>query len=385
MHYFDHCATTPPFAEVIEAVAEVMKVYYGNPSSLHRLGVEADRLLSQARDVIARCLRVHPENLVFTSGGTESNNLALKGVAERYRDRGKHIITTQIEHPSVYNCAQFLEANGYHVTYLPVDATGAVKLDDVKSAITDETILVSVMHVNNETGRIQPIEQIGKWLKQYPRILFHVDAVQSIGKVPIDPEAWGIDLMSVSAHKIRGPKGIGFLYKRKGIQLTPLFEGGGQEQGIRSGTENVPLIVGMAKAIRLTMEHQPNQAAYLSKLRNKIVYRIQTWPELVLNSSRHAEEMAPHVINFSFPGMKSEVVVHALEKRGIFVSSKSACSSGDERPSRVLLAMGCDSNRAKSGIRISLSAQHKEEDIDDLLNALQAVVEDLKPIARSVR
>jgi cysteine desulfurase len=385
MLYFDHCATTPPHAEVIDAIYKVSKDYYGNPSSIHRLGLEAEKLVHKARDVISSSLRVKPGTIIFTSGGTESNNLAIKGVALQYRQRGNHLITTLIEHASVYESFKQLEAMGFRVTYLPVDERGAVSVEDVQKAIGPDTILVSVMHVNNETGSIQPIQEIGQLLRQRPRIVFHVDAVQSIGKLPMDPSAYGIDLMSVSAHKIRGPKGTGILYKKDGIQLQPLFSGGGQEFGLRSGTENVPLIVAMAKAVRMAVESRKNNTAYLYKLRERLIRCIGLMPQLILNGSSNEQMMAPHIVNFSYPGMKSEVVVHALEKHDIFVSTKSACSSGAERPSRVLAAMGVGEKRAQSGVRISLSADHSKEDVDFLCEKLQSCVEELKRTVRSER
>ncbi|WP_371752781.1 cysteine desulfurase family protein [Ferviditalea candida] len=382
MLYFDHSATTPPYDEVVEAFAEVMKKHYGNPSSLHHLGMEAERLVNRAREVIALSLGVKPAEIVFTSGGTESNNLAVKGIVNKYAHRGNHLITTMIEHPSVLRCFQELEKEGAQVTYLPVDRTGSVRLEDLQKSLTDETLLVSIMHVNNEMGRIQPIAEIGNWLKQYPRIVFHVDAVQSVGKIPINPGAWRIDMLTVSAHKIRGPKGIGFLYKREGLLLNPLLSGGGQENGLRSGTENVPAIVAMAKAVRMTMEQQSEHMRYMYGLRNKLTTILHSIPELVLNGSDRESDMAPQIVNVSFPGMKSEVVIHALESKGIMVSSQSACSSGEERPSRVLLAMGHPAERARSGIRISLSPMHTPKDIDLLGRAIREVVQELKQTMR---
>jgi cysteine desulfurase len=378
MLYFDHCASTPPYDEVIDTVSEVMKRYYGNPSSIHRMGLEAERLLMRSREVIASSLHIDKEQIIYTSGGTESNNLAIKGSALQYRKRGNHLITTKIEHSSVYESFQQLEKMGFRVTYLPVDHTGKVQIEDVRNAICEETILVSIMHVNNETGTIQPIKEVGQLLIKYPRILFHVDAVQSMGKIQMDPAGWGIDMMSLSAHKLRGPKGTGLLYCRSGIELTPLIVGGGQERGLRSGTENVPLIVGMSKAIRLTVEHLEKNRKHLYQLREKLVYSIGQIPEIVINGSLQTGDMAPHIVNFSFPGMKSEVAVHALEGHGIIASTRSACSSGEQRPSRILEAMGYDRERASSGIRISLSPEHTVEDIDELCNGIQLVVSELK-------
>ncbi|MFS1513503.1 cysteine desulfurase family protein [Chengkuizengella sp. SCS-71B] len=378
MYYFDHSATTPPFKEVTDTVMEVMKNYYGNPSSLHQLGIDAEQLMRKARHVISESLGVNGEQLIFTSGGTESNNMAIKGVAVQYKNRGKHLITTEIEHASVYESFKQLEKVGYHVTYLPVDHTGQVSIEDLQNALTDETILVSIMHVNNEVGRIQPIKKIASLLKKQKRIFFHVDAIQSVGKIPIYPKEWGIDLMSVSAHKLNGPKGIGVLYYREGIKFFPLLSGGGQEAGYRSGTENVPLIVGMAKAIRMSMDKQKENLEHLYLLRKKLTDFILQIPELKLNGSVISEHMAPHIVHFSFTGMKSEVIVHALEKKGIYVSTRSACASGESKASRVLKGMGVSEKNANSGIRISMSAEHSLKDIDTLCKQLKQVVHDYK-------
>ncbi|NHN30914.1 cysteine desulfurase family protein [Paenibacillus agricola] len=380
MLYLDYAATTPPYDEVVDSVAEVMKKHYGNPSSLHRMGVEAEQLVSQARAVIANGLCCQPDEIRFTSGGTESNNWAIQSVARRYRHRGNHLITTQIEHASAYVAFQELERQGYQVTYLPVDSTGMVKLEELEKALTDDTILVSIMAVNNEMGRIQPIARIGDMLKKRSNtILFHVDGVQAIGKLPkFYPAELRIDLLSCSAHKLRGPKGAGFLYIRQGLELPALLWGGGQESGQRSGTENVPALVGMAKAIRMSAEAQPSFYAQTSRLRERIVEGIREIPELQLNGAELPTEMAPHIVNFSFPGMRSEVLVHALEEHGIYVSSRSACSSSSSEPSRVLKAMGFDDARAASGIRISYSLEQTMDDAEYFCERLQRVVERLK-------
>lgn len=374
MLYLDSCATTPTRPEVIEAIADCMKSYFGNPSSIHRIGLEAERLVVKSREVVAASLGCKPGEIIFTSGGTESNNLAIKGVAAQYKGRGRHLITTEIEHASVYKCFNQLEGDGYKVTYLPVDSTGAVRVEDVEKAITDETILVSVMHVNNETGRIQPLEAIGSLLSRYPKIIFHADAVQGLGKLRIEPKRWQADLLSFSAHKFQGPKGAGFLYKREGLLLAPLFPGGGQEFGIRSGTENVPLIVGMAKAVRMAVERQAESAACMYQLRERLVSRLKEIDGVLLNGSDTAEQMAPHVVSVSVPGIKPEVVVHTLERHGIYISTRSACSSGEDKPSRVLLAMGYPHERAASGLRISFSADETTEQLDYFADTFASVL-----------
>jgi cysteine desulfurase len=375
----DHCATTPPYDEVIETVCEVMKRHFGNPSSLHRLGIDAERLVAKAREVIAEALHVRADELIFTSCGTECNNLAIKGVAMQYRNRGRHIITSAVEHPSVEESCRQLEAEGFRVTRLSVDSTGAVSVEELERAICNETILVSVMHVNNEMGRIQPVEQIGRLLRGHAKIFFHVDAVQSVGKLQLHPSAYGIDLLSCSAHKIRGPKGVGFLFVRNGIRLNPLLAGGGQEGGLRSGTENVPLIVGMAKALRITTDRQAETERHLYSLRLRLVERLKEIPGLRLNGSEQMTQMAPHIVNFSVPGMKAEVIVHALEEHGIFISTRSACASGEHQPSRVLLAMGLETPLALSGLRVSLARDHTERDIDFFHDKLKQVLQELVP------
>jgi cysteine desulfurase len=386
MLYLDYAATTPPYEEVVDAMAQVMKRMFGNPSSLHRMGVEAEQLVSQARAVIAKAVHCRPEEILFTSGGTESNNMAIQGVVSRYKHRGNHLITSAVEHASVHEVFRALEQQGYRVTYLPVDTTGAVLLDELQSALSEDTILVSIMAVNNETGRIQPIKQISDLLKRtQSRAIFHVDAVQAFCKLPLTPEEHGFDLLTCSAHKLRGPKGIGFLYCRQGLELEPIFWGGGQEKGMRSGTENVPAIVGMAKAVRMAAEAQGRFHLHTEQLRKKLVTGINEIPELVLNGSGQCADMAPHIVHFSFPGMKPEVLVHALEQYNIYVSTGSACSSGETSPSRVLKAMGLDDARASSGIRISYSLDQSLEDADFFCRKLRLAVDQLKPTMISHR
>lgn len=296
MIYFDHAATTPPYKEVTETVAEVMARHYGNPSSLHRLGEESDRLLNKAREVCAAALSVNPKEIVFTGGATESNNTAIKGAALQYTNRGKHLITTETEHPSVYECCKQLESWGWEVTYLPVDADGLVAAEQVQAALRQDTVLVSVMHVNNETGTLQPVAEIGAMLKdKAPRVLFHVDGVQGFGKLPLAVKGSRIDLYSLSAHKLRGPKGVGLLYVREGLKLSPLLAGGGQEGGMRSGTENIPYIVAFAKALRLASEGQPSRAAKLGALKDRLLQGMIALPELLINTPGAS---APHIVHF---------------------------------------------------------------------------------------
>lgn len=383
MAYLDNSATTKTDPAVISVMADVMKNVYGNPSSLHGIGVKAERLMEQARKVVASTLNASPQEIVFTSGGTEANNMVIRGVAEAYRQRGNHMITSTIEHPSVYNVFQYLKQKGWKITELPVDQFGRVSPADVESALTDETVLVSVMHVNNEVGTIQPTDEIGNLLKEYPKVLFHVDTVQSFGKIPLHPSKSHIDFLTVSGHKIHGPKGIGCLYKRKNLTLPPLLFGGGQEQGLRSGTENLPAIAGLAKAVLLAKETE------------EMLYRqYQAWKEMLLtrinnelnhvkiNGDIDVKGGAPYILNLSFPGLKSEVIVHALEKEKVYVSSKSACSSKKEEPSRVLKAMGLTDQEALGSIRISMGRMNTEKELEQCCDALIRVIPALQKVMK---
>ncbi|WP_028611251.1 cysteine desulfurase family protein [Paenibacillus harenae] len=379
MLYFDHCASTPPYDEVVQTMMEVMRSEYANPSSLHLAGTAADKLIERSRAVIASQLQTKAGSWIFTGGGTESNNLAIKGAARQYAGRGRHLITTQIEHASVYEAFAQLEQEGFRVTYLPVSESGHVTPEQVEKALTDETILVSIMHVNNEIGSVQPIGQIGSLLKRLPKVIFHVDAVQSIGKLPLQIEEWGIDLLSGSAHKLRGPKGVGYLYMRDGLSLHPLFTGGTQEFGYRAGTQNVPGIVASAKALRMSMESMEERQRRMLGLKRQLIGIIAEIPELKVNGG---EPSAAHILHFSYPGMKPEVVIHMLEQHGIMASTKSACSSKDNKPSRVLLAIGASLEQASGGIRISFGDEHQERDIAELGAALRRIVGQLKPLER---
>ncbi|NRR05409.1 cysteine desulfurase [Brevibacillus sp. RS1.1] len=376
MIYLDNSATTRPHPQVIETVRRAMESYYGNPSSLHQKGVEAENVLKQARKVAAQYLGCKESEVIFTSGGTESNNTAIKGVAFQYQNRGKHIITTQVEHPAVYDVCKQLEGLGFAVTYLPVDREGRVSVEAVQKAMRPDTILVSVMHVNNELGTIQPILEIGQWLKQFPKVLFHVDAVQGIGKVPLRIKDSGIDLLSVSAHKFYGPRGVGILYKREGLIIHPLMMGGGQEGGVRSGTENLPAIAGMAKAIRILEELGSVEMIRLQKLNQQLREGIATMEGCVVNTPE--SNTAPHIMNLSVPGVKAEVLLHALEEKGFLISTKSACSSKVNEPSRVLTAIGIERDCALSSLRISLGRENTADDIQQFLKALEECVSVLR-------
>jgi cysteine desulfurase len=371
--YFDHSASSPPYQEVIDVVAELMQSYYGNPSSLHRKGFDAEKLLKQARDVIAKCLHTDSTHILFTSGGTESNNIAIMGSARQFASRGKHLITSRIEHSSVYECFQQLEREGFDVTYMPVDQSGSVNAQDVLEAIRSDTILISVMLANNETGRIQPVAAIGRELAKHSRILFHVDAIQAAGKIPVVPHMLGVDLLSLSAHKFHGPKGVGVLYRKPNIRLAPIMFGGEQEHGVRPGTENVPLIVGMAKALRLCVDQIAPNMQHVSQLRQSLVKQLVLMNGVELTGSDIEVEMLPHIVHFLLPGIKSEVFVHAMEQERLYVSAQSACDSSKNKPSRILLAMGYNQSHAQSGIRVSLDPTHSLENINHLAHVISVV------------
>ncbi|WP_199425602.1 cysteine desulfurase family protein [Thermaerobacillus caldiproteolyticus] len=380
MIYLDNSATTKPFPEVVDSFVTVATKYFGNPSSLHELGMKAEQLLTQSREQIAKSLGVKPSEIIFTSGGTEANNFAIKGVALTYRHRGNHIITTAIEHPSITEPCRQLEELGFDVSYLSVDKTGRVNIDELVKTIRDDTILVSIMHVNNEIGSIQPIEEIGQLLTQYPKILFHVDHVQGIGKVPLQFHKAHIDLCTMSAHKFHGLRGAGILYVRDGVRLSPLLAGGGQEMQRRSGTENVAAIVAMAKALRMSLEKYRERIAYLWDVKKTWIRELQAIPDIQVNTP--LEHSAPHIINFSLNGLKSEVFVHELAKQDIFVSTTSACSSKKKAPSKTLLAMGADQKRAESAVRVSLSFENTLEEIPIVIRAMKEAIQKLQEVTR---
>ncbi|NHM30610.1 cysteine desulfurase family protein [Neobacillus terrae] len=377
MIYFDNSATTKPYKEVLESYIKVSNDFFGNPSSLHGLGGQAEKLLSQARMQIANLLNIKPGELFFTSGGTESNNMAVKGAALMYKGRGKHLITTEIEHPSVNGAMEQLKDLGFEISYLPVDSTGRVKVEELKSAIRDDTILVSVMHVNNEVGTIQPIKEIGEVLKEYPKILFHVDHVQGVGKVPLDFQECGIDLCSISAHKFHGLKGTGALFIREGLKLAPLLSGGNQENRLRSGTENVPGLVAMAKALRMEFSNRTHYVDQMLSWNAHIRKTLGKIEGVAIHTP--VSDSAPHILNFSISGIKAEVFVHSLEEKDIFVSTTSACSSKKKTPSKTLLAMGVPRPMAESAIRISLSFDNTEQ---EAILAAAAIEETARKLGR---
>ena len=359
--YLDNSATTAVRPEVAAVMQEVLCENYGNPSSLHRRGLLAERVKNEARRVLAEACGVKEKEIFFTSGGTEANNLAIKGAARRFKRRGRHLITTKIEHPSVLYTFRALEDEGFKVTYFDVDENGLVDAKAVAEAVTAETLLVSVMHVNNEVGSIMPVAEIGSLIKQKnPQTLFHVDAVQSFGKLPVQPQKWQADLMTISAHKIHGPKGSGALYRKEGLPLTPLLHGGDQEQGIRPGTENMAGIAGFAVAARLMLSQQAENYRYMGKLKEIFLTGLQErLPDMRING-----DGAAHILNVTIPGIKGEVLVHALEEDGIYISTGSACHSHRADPSHVLLAMGRTPQEIEASLRISFSAAITMADVE---------------------
>ncbi|MFF2016711.1 cysteine desulfurase family protein [Paenibacillus sp. NPDC058177] len=376
MLYWDYAAAAPPYEEVVQTMEQIMKLHYANPSSLHKAGMEAGRLVRRAREVCAAAIGVKPEEILFTSGATESNNLAIKGAALQYESRGRHLVTTELEHPSVYESCLQLQQRGWEITFIAPDANGIVNPAAVAAAVRKDTVLVSVMHVNNEIGTVQPLKEIGALVKSAnPRTLFHVDGVQGFGKLPVELNVWKADLYSLSPHKVRGPRGAGLLYVKEGVALAPLLTGGSHEEGLRAGTENVPAIVASAKAVRMSGEGRQQLYDQLVPLRDRLLHFLRGIPEFVVNSG---EEGAPHIVHFSYPGMKGEVMARKLEELGMAVSTRSACSSRLAEPSRVLLSMGRSAQEALGGIRISFGDKHSFEDIAALEKALIKAVQDLK-------
>ncbi|MCK0471313.1 cysteine desulfurase family protein [Halalkalibacter sp. APA_J-10(15)] len=379
MIYLDNSATTRPDPSVVETYMKASLGFFGNPSSLHTLGVEAERLLNEARNRVAAYLSVSSKEIIFTSGGTEGNNLAIKGAAKARKHRGKHIVTTAAEHASVLATCQSLEAEGFEVTYIDLDSRGFVSVESVMAAIRTDTVVVSIHHVNNEIGAIQPVEDIGKRLIAWPNVMFHVDHVQGLSKVPLSLNDAHIDLCTGSAHKIHGLKGTGFLYKRKGTNISPLQHGGNQEFNVRTGTENVAGAVALAKALRL-MGERCSELKRLQSLRGYVINELKKIEAVILNSPL---EGAPHIINVSLPRIKPEVVVQALAEKDIYVSTKSACSSKESEPSHVLKSMGLTNERTVSAIRISLSVQTTKEELDRFLMEFRQLIPELMEVAQS--
>lgn len=380
--YLDNSATTRCLPEVAALMTRIMCEEYGNPSSMHKKGVESEKYVRYAKEVIAKCMKVQEKEILFTSGGTESDNIALMGGAYANCRAGRHIITTRIEHPAVLQTCAYLEEQGFAVTYLPVDAKGVISLADLERAMTPNTILVSIMHTNNEVGAVQPIEQAGELIKRInPNTLFHVDAVQGFGKYRIYPKRMHIDLLSVSAHKIHGPKGVGFLYINEKAKVRPIIFGGGQQKGMRSGTENVPGIAVMARAIEEIFSDFDEKIEYLYYLKERFTKGVSALEGIRLNGPA-GRDGAPHVVSVSIQGVRSEVMLHALEEKGIFVSAGSACSSNKPSISATLKAIGVEKQYLDTTLRFSFSLYTTEAEIDYTVKCLGELLPMLRRYTR---
>lgn len=377
--YMDNAATTALRRDVLDAMMPYLTDIYGNPSSLHYFGQEAHKAVENARHQVASALNAEDNEIVFTGCGTEADNMALKGIAEKYQSKGKHIITSSVEHHAILHTCEYLEKHGFEVTYLPVDEYGMVKAEQVRDAIRSDTILVSVMFANNEVGTIMPIKEIGAVCRE-KGVFFHTDAVQAVGHVAIDVKAMNIDLLSLSAHKLHGPKGVGALYIRKGIVVPPLLHGGAQERRKRAGTENVAGIVGLGKAIEIACSDIEDTAKRMCYLRDKLINGIEaSIPEVKLNG--HRTERLPGNVNFSIKYIEGESILLMLDINGIAASSGSACTSGSLDPSHVLLAMGMPHETAHGSLRLTLGDDTTEDDIDYVLEALPEIVVKLRKMS----
>ncbi len=381
--YLDNSATTRCYPEVGELVYKVMCRDYGNPSSMHLKGVEAEHYVKESKETLARLLKVNPKEIFFTSGGTESDNLALIGTARAARRSGNHLITSAIEHPAILNTMRHLEEEeGFRVTYLPVDANGQIKLEALRDALCKDTVLVSVMYVNNEVGAVQPVEQAARIVKSYnPAILFHTDAVQGFGKYRIYPKRLGLDLLSASGHKIHGPKGIGFLYINERVKITPIVYGGEQQKNVRSGTENVPGIAGIGLASKMIYRDLDMKVALMRELKEHFLEGVTKIPNTTIHGLTD-ENSAPHIISVGFAGVRSEVLLHALEEKGIYVSSGSACASNHPAVSGVLKGIGAAREYLDATLRFSMSEFTTKEEIDYTLETLYNCVPVLRKFTR---
>lgn len=380
--YLDNSATTKVYPEVAKLMNKIMLEDYGNPSSVHTKGVEAEKYVTEATKRIAKALKVNEKEIIFTSGGTESDNLALIGAAMAYKRAGNHIITSKIEHPAILNTVKFLESEGFNVDYLDVDEKGVVKLDDLKAKLSQETILVSVMHTNNEVGSLQPVEEIAKIVKDYNKdIIFHVDAVQGFTKSLIYPKRLNIDLLSISGHKIHGPKGIGVLYANEKIRLKPITFGGGQQRGLRNGTLNTPGIAGIGLACEMGTKDITGGSERLYELKAFFLQEADKIDKVVVNGCVKDEngnykvrETAPHIMNISVRGLRSEVMLHALEEKGVYVSAGSACASHSKKESSTLKAMGADAETMDGALRISMSEFTTREELEYVIDTLKELI-----------
>lgn len=377
--YFDNSATTKPYDEVIEAVSKGMKEYFGNPSSLHKIGMNCEKRLNEAREYFASTIKCNKEEIYFTSGGSEGNNLILKGLLKP----GHHFITTAFEHHSIISTGKQLEEKGVKVTYLDVDSEGRISLEDLEEAITKDTVLVSIMQVNNEIGVIQDIEAIGKLIKERSsRAKFHVDAVQGYGKLPIDVNKSNVDFLTVASHKIHGPKGVGFIYIKKGIILNSLISGGSQEKGIRAGTENLPGIIGFEKAAQMTFEEMESRYDKVLELKKYFVERLNEIKDIRINGE--IDGFSPYILNVSFLGVRAEVLLHLLEEQNIYVATGSACTSKSSTAhgSYVIKSLGLSNKEVESAIRFSFSYENTKEEVDYTIDVLKKSLMFLRRVKR---
>lgn len=380
--YLDNSATTACMEEAAQLMHRLLCEDYGNPSSLHHKGVEAEAYLRYAGETFAKLLKVNEKEIFFTSGGTESDNIAVIGAAMANHRSGRHVITTRIEHPAVLQPMAYLENQGFEVTYLSVDREGRISLDELADAVRSDTILVSIMHTNNEIGSIQPIAEAGAMIKEKnPGTLFHVDAVQGFGKSRLYPKKMQVDMLSASAHKIHGPKGVGLLYVREGAKVSPVMYGGGQQRGLRSGTENLPGIAGFAKAAEMVYENLEQDAERMYALREELINSFKSIPDVIINGCP-GREGAAHIVSASFRGVRSEVLLHALEERGIYVSAGSACAAHKPQPSATLKAVGVEKELLHATIRFSLSGFTTREEIAYTCQNLEEIVPKLRKYTR---
>lgn len=381
--YLDNGATTRPFEEAIDLMCKVFSQDYGNPSSLHKKGFQAERYILKSKNIFSKILKVNQKEIYFTSGGTESNNLAILGVANAYKRTGKHIITTAIEHSSVKNTINYLGDNDYEITVLPVDSNGLIDLDQLRDSIRKDTVLVSIMHVNNEIGTIMPVEEIGKIIKEKnSETVFHVDAIQSFGKLNIYPKKFNIDILSISGHKFHAPKGIGVIYINDGIKINPIIYGGFQQNGIRSGTENVPGIAAVGYAAEKMYDNIDSNVEYLYKLKKHLASRIiNEIPDTFVNGIE-VDKGAPHILSIRFNNIRGEVLLHSLEEKDIFVSTGSACSSNKPSKRGPLQGIGLNNEEALSTIRFSFCINNTIEELDTCVEELKKIVPVLRKFVR---
>lgn len=380
--YFDNSATTIVTESVKNVVVKTMTEDFGNPSSMHIVGVNAEKYIKESQENIAKILKVDPKEIYYTSGGTESNNMAIIGSAMANKRSGNKIITTAVEHPSVASPMKYLEEQGFEVIYLPVDKYGVANVDVLKKEMTEDTILVSIMYVNNEVGAIQPVSEIGQYIKTVnPKVVYHVDAIQAFGKMEIKPKKDKIDLLTVSGHKIHGPKGIGFVYVKKNTKINPIILGGGQQMGVRSGTENVPGIAGIGQAAKDCYNNLEANVEHMTTLKDYLIDKLSEIEDVTVNS-RKGTDGAPHIVSASFKGVRSEVLLHALEDKGIYVSAGSACSSNKPAVSATLKAMGIDKELLESTVRFSFSKFNTIEEIDYAVEQLKALLPMLRKYVR---